>query len=77
MKAFFKSAKNSYMLAFSPMLCLTIFLLVVPAAWAEPVEETLDNPTFGKLMLYHAGDEPKGVVLFVSGAAVGIPIWRP
>lgn len=68
MKAFFKSAKNSYMLAFSPMLCLTIFLLVVPAAWAEPAEETLDNPTFGKLMLYHASDEPKGVVLFVSGS---------
>ncbi len=27
----------------------------------------LDDPTFGKLAVYHATDEPKGVILFASG----------
>ncbi|MGB5065273.1 MAG: AcvB/VirJ family lysyl-phosphatidylglycerol hydrolase [Candidatus Competibacter sp.] len=45
-----------------------IAALLASAARAEIIEETLDNPIFGKLAVYHATDEPKGVVLFASGA---------
>ncbi len=55
------------MRALSRMLYL-IAVLLTSAARADVVEETLDNPIFGKLAVYHAADEPKGVVLFASGA---------
>jgi len=45
-----------------------IAVLLTSAARADVVEETLDNPIFGKLAVYHTADEPKGVVLFASGA---------
>jgi len=41
--------------------------LLTAAAQAELVEETLDDPGFGRLAIYHAADEPKGVILFASG----------
>ena len=55
------------MRALSRMLYL-IAVLLTSAVRADVVEETLDNPIFGKLAVYHAADEPKGVVLFASGA---------
>lgn len=54
-----------------PVLSRILYLIAVlltSAVRADVIEETLDDPTFGKLALYHAIDEPKGVVLFVSGA---------
>ena len=50
------------------MLGLTVALLAPIAVWAEAAEETLDDATFGKLIVQQATDEPKGVVLFASGA---------
>ncbi len=55
------------MRVFSRVLYLTAALLA-SAARAEIIEETLDDATFGKLAVYHVADEPKGVVLFASGA---------
>ncbi|MFZ1642771.1 MAG: AcvB/VirJ family lysyl-phosphatidylglycerol hydrolase [Candidatus Contendobacter sp.] len=52
----------------SRVLCLTAALLAVAAARAEIAGETLDDPTFGKLIIQRTTDEPKGVVLFASGA---------
>lgn len=54
------------MLKLSRVLCLATALLTA-AARAEMTEETLDDPTFGKLAVYYATDEPKGVLLFASG----------
>ncbi len=51
----------------SRMLYL-IATLLASTVRADVVEETLDDPTFGKLAVYHVADEPKGVVLFASGA---------
>lgn len=50
------------------MLCLTAALLAAAAVRADIAEETLDNVAFGKLAVYRTTDEPKGVVLFTSGA---------
>ena len=50
----------------SRMLSLIVVLLT-SAVRADVVEETLDNPIFGKLAVYHVADEPKGVVLLASG----------
>ena len=61
------------MYGLSRMLCSIAVLLAVSAAQAGPVEETLDHATFGKLAIYRATDEPKGVVLFASGAGG----WNP
>ena len=52
----------------SRVLCLIAALLAVATARAEIAGETLDDPTFGKLTIQHPTDEPKGVVLFASGA---------
>lgn len=49
------------------ILSLNAALLTMFTARAEIVEETLENPTFGKLAIYRTADEPKGVVLFPSG----------
>ncbi|MCB1771931.1 MAG: virulence factor family protein [Candidatus Competibacteraceae bacterium] len=49
-------------------LYLTVVLLAMPSAQADMAEETLDHPIFGRLTVYHATDEPKGIVLFTSGA---------
>ncbi len=57
---------NESMRALSRILCLTAGLSAA-AARAEMTEEALDDPTFGKLAVYHATDEPKGVLLFASG----------
>lgn len=43
-------------------------LLGVVAARSEIVTETLDHPAFGPLAIQRPTDEPKGVVLFLSGA---------
>ncbi len=54
-----------------PKLARTVWLIAALAAAgarAEPVEETLDDAGFGKLAVYRATDEPKGVLLFASGA---------
>ena len=51
----------------SRMLYL-IAVLLTSAARAGRRRETLDNPIFGKLAVYRTADEPKGVVLFASGA---------
>lgn len=53
---------------FSRALCLSAALLAVSTAPAEIVEEILDHPPFGKLAVYRTTDEPKGAVLFLSGA---------
>ncbi|MBL8251161.1 MAG: virulence factor family protein [Candidatus Competibacter sp.] len=45
-----------------------IAALVAAGARAEPVEETLEDAKFGKLAVYRATDDPKGVLLFASGA---------
>jgi type IV secretory pathway VirJ component len=50
----------------SRVLCLAAALLGANAP-AEMIEAMLDDPTFGKLAVYHATDEPKGVILFASG----------
>ncbi|MCB1921736.1 MAG: virulence factor family protein [Candidatus Competibacteraceae bacterium] len=50
------------------VLYLTIALLALSNAQAEIAEETLDDAVFGRLAIYHTTDEPKGVVLFASGA---------
>lgn len=49
-------------------LCLSAALLTLFTARAEIVEETLDNTTFGQLVINRTVDEPKGVVLLLSGA---------
>lgn len=49
------------------ILGLAVALLAAAATWAEPAETTLDDATFGKLMVRYATDEPKGVILFASG----------
>ncbi|MDG4555475.1 MAG: AcvB/VirJ family lysyl-phosphatidylglycerol hydrolase [Candidatus Competibacter sp.] len=46
-----------------------IVALLASAARADAIEETLDSAIFGKLTVYHAADEPKGVVLFASGTS--------
>jgi type IV secretory pathway VirJ component len=51
-----------------PALCLSVTLLMMFTAQAETVEETLDHPIFGKLATNRTVDEPKGLVLFLSGA---------
>ncbi len=62
------------MYGLSRMLCSIAVLLAVSAAQAGPVEETLDHPAFGKLVVYRAAEEePKGVALLVSGAGG----WNP
>lgn len=43
-------------------------LLVLLTAQAEIVAETLDHPAFGPLAIQRPTDEPKGVLLFLSGA---------
>ncbi|MGB2682607.1 MAG: AcvB/VirJ family lysyl-phosphatidylglycerol hydrolase [Candidatus Competibacter sp.] len=48
-------------------------VLLVAGARAELIEETLDDAAFGKLTVYRATDEPKGVLLFASGAGG----WTP
>ncbi len=48
-------------------MCLIAALLAVPAARADVVGETLDDPAFGPLTVERTTDEPKGVVLFASG----------
>jgi type IV secretory pathway VirJ component len=58
--------RNKYLRSLSRILCLTAALLAVGAR-AEPVVGTLDDPKFGKLIIYHTVDEPKGVILFASG----------
>lgn len=57
----------------SRALCLVAALLTISTARADLVEETLDHVPFGKLIVYRATDEPKGVVLLVSGAGG----WNP
>ncbi len=44
-----------------------IAILLASAPRAEVVEEPLDDPAFGKLIVYQESEEPKGVVLFASG----------
>ncbi|MBL8259311.1 MAG: virulence factor family protein [Candidatus Competibacteraceae bacterium] len=44
-----------------------IAALATVGARAEPVEETLDDAGFGKVTIYRATDEPKGVLLFAPG----------
>lgn len=47
-------------------LCLASVLMTASGR-AELAEEAVEDPAFGKLMIYQAADEPKGVLLFVSG----------
>ena len=54
------------MRALPGILCLTVVLLA-GLARAELIEEALDDPIFGQMAVYHATDEPKGVLLFASG----------
>lgn len=61
------------MYGLSRVLCLVTVLLVGSTARADLVEEKLDHATFGKLVVYRATDEPKGVVLLVSGSGG----WNP
>ena len=56
------------MYGLSRALCLVAALLTISAARADLVEETLDHAPFGKLIVYRATDEPKGVALFASGS---------
>lgn len=50
-------------------LCLMTALLAIPAVRAEVVSEILDSPRFGALAIQRTADEePKGVVLLMSGA---------
>ena len=50
----------------SLILCLVTALMGAPAG-AELLEETLEDPGFGKLAIYQGSDEPKGVALFAAG----------
>lgn len=51
------------------LLGLTAVLLLTAAhAGAEVVSETLATPDFGTLTIERTADEPKGIVLFASGA---------
>lgn len=61
------------MYGLSRALCLVVALLTISAARADLVEETLDHASFGELIVYRATDEPKGVVLLVSGVGG----WNP
>lgn len=45
-----------------------VLLLTVAHAGAEVVSETLATPGFGTLTIERTADEPKGIVLFASGA---------
>ena len=47
----------------------TILLLIAVAVRAEVVTEIVETPDFGKLTIEHTDDEPKGIVLFASGAS--------
>ena len=58
-------AKRS-LLAAAWLLAATV-TAASPAARAELAEDALDDAVFGKLAVYHATDEPKGVILFASG----------
>ncbi len=55
------------MFALSRILGLATLLLAISAARSAIIEETLDDATFGKLLIQRGTDEPKGVVLFASG----------
>ena len=56
----------------SLMLGLVAAIAGAPV-WAELVEETLDEPGFGKLAIYQGSDEPKGVALLAAGSGG----WKP
>ena len=47
---------------------LTAVLLLTVAVRAEVISETLETPDFGQLTIERTADEPKGIVLFASGA---------
>lgn len=46
---------------------LAALLLAATVTAAEVTEETLDDPSFGKLTVYQTDEAPKGVALFTSG----------
>ena len=48
-------------------MCIRDRLLTV-AVRAEVISETLETPDFGQLTIERTADEPKGIVLFASGA---------
>ncbi|MCU0808680.1 MAG: virulence factor family protein [Candidatus Contendobacter sp.] len=62
-----KIIKNRNPVRLFPTIFLTGALLATSAAWAEMIEETLDDTTFGKLAVQGTAHEPKGVILFVTG----------
>ncbi len=63
----YNETKDLYMGIVSRVLYLIVVLLIASGARADIAEERLDNETFGKLIIDHTTDEPKGVILFVSG----------
>ena len=62
-----KIIQNQNLIYLFPAIFLAGALRATPTAWAETVEETLDDATFGKLSIQRTTDEPKGVVLFAAG----------
>jgi len=62
-----KTLRNPSMRRQWRMLGLIAVLLATATVRAETAEETLDDTTFGKLIIRHIADEPKGVILFASG----------
>ena len=54
---------------FQALTLTAVLLPMVVAVRAEVITETLETPDFGKLTIERADNEPKGIVLFASGAS--------
>jgi type IV secretory pathway VirJ component len=53
---------------FRTLSLIAVLLLIAVAVRAEVVTEIMETPDFGKLTIERTDDEPKGIVLFASGA---------